>query len=101
LPDYFLALNDDYRYLASPLEQSMPNLHLSSGVRREYFFGMFGPIVFSVAGGVAGGEISWQVTGVRQDPFIEANPIVPEVPKGPDQIVDQGQYLFPQFYENK
>ncbi|MBI2618241.1 hypothetical protein HYW58_02195 [Candidatus Kaiserbacteria bacterium] len=42
---------------------------------------------------------AWQVTGIRHDPFILANPIVPEVEKGPDALVDKGEYLFPDLYE--
>jgi hypothetical protein len=100
LPGYFLALNEDFKYLATPMGESMPNLHLSEGVQRR-FFGLFGSPVIVIAGGVPGGEISWQVTGVRHDPFIKATPIVPEVEKGPNQLVNKGEYLFPQYYENK
>jgi len=31
-----------------------------------------------IAGGVPGGEVSWQITGVRRDPYAQANPLVPE-----------------------
>jgi hypothetical protein len=98
LPDYFFALNKDFKYLATPIGEPMPNLFLSSGVTRS-FLGLLGTPVIKISGGVAGGKVSWQVTGVRHDPWIEENPIVPEVPKGPDELVDQGQYLFPEFYE--
>jgi hypothetical protein len=95
LPDYFLALNKDFRYLATPMGSPMPNLHLSGQVQRR-FFGLFGSPELAIAGGTPGGKISWQVTGIRHDPFIEANPITPEVNKGPNQLVDKGQYLFQQ-----
>ncbi len=97
LPEYFLALNKDFRYLATPIGQPMPNLHLTSEVGRK-FFGLFGSPVLKIAGGAPGGKISWQVTGIRHDPFILANPIVPEVKKGPDTLVQQGDYLFPDLY---
>jgi hypothetical protein len=96
LPGYFLALNKDFQYLATAIGQPMPNLHLSSEVRRRFFF--FGKIVLSIAGGAPNGRVSWQVTGIRHDPFILANPIVPEVEKGPNELVDKGKYLFPEFY---
>lgn len=96
LPNYFLALNKDFRYLATPVGTSMPNLHLGSEVRR-HFFGLFGTAVIEIAGGNSGGRVSWQVTGIRHDPFILAYPIIPEVLKGPGQLADQGQYLFPEF----
>ena len=95
LPDYFLALNQDFQYLTTPIGASMPNLHISQLVHRRFFFGR---IEFTISGGAPGQKVSWQVTGVRHDPFIEANPIVPEVEKGPGQLVDKGQYLFPEFY---
>ena len=91
LPDYFLALNKDFRYLATPLSGSMPNLHLIRDVRRQWFLGA--PSV-RFGGGTPGGKISWQVTGVRKDPFILENPIIPEVEKGPNQIVDKGECIF-------
>ncbi len=96
LPDYFLALNKDFRYLATPIGAAMPNLHIAAGVHRRAW--LFGNIEVTIAGGVAGGKVSWQVTGVRQDPFILANPIVTEVEKGPAELVEKGEYLFPEFY---
>ncbi len=97
LPGYFFALNKDFRYLATPIGQPMPNLYLSSGVHKS-FFGLFGSPVLTIAGGAAGGKISWQVTGIRHDPFILAHPIIPEVAKGPGQLVGKDQFLFPEFY---
>ena len=38
--------------------------------------------------------VSWQVTGIRQDPYILANPVINEVEKGPDELVDKGEFLF-------
>jgi hypothetical protein len=92
LPDYFLALNRDFRYLATGMSDAMPDLHLARGVHRKWF--IFGP-VFTVAGGTPGGTISWQVTGIRKDPLILKNPIIPEVMKGPGRPVDKGHCLFP------
>ena len=91
LPDYFMALNREFRYLASAINEPMPNLHLKRGVRREWFFGAPS---FRIAGGVPGGTISWQVTGVRKDPFILKYPITPVVEKGPGQIVDKGECIY-------
>lgn len=98
LPDYFLALNKDFRYLATPIGQPMPDLYLSKEVRKEWF-GLFGDIVFRLSGGVPGGKVSWQVNGIRHDPFILENPIVPEVEKGLGQPADKGTYLCPECYE--
>jgi len=38
------------------------------------------------------------VTGIRHDPYILANPIIPEVEKGPGQLVNRGEYLYPAGY---
>lgn len=91
LPDYFLALNREFRYLASGIGDSMPDLHLKRGVRREWFFGA---PTFRIAGGKPGGTISWQVTGIRTDSYARANPIHVEVEKGPDAIYGKNTCLF-------
>lgn len=85
LPDYFGALNGDPQYFIRALDMPMPNLFVKQEVKDN---------AFVVGGGSPGGEISWMVTGVRHDPYILANPIVPEVDKGSGQLVDKGQYLF-------
>jgi hypothetical protein len=41
---------------------------------------------------------AWLRRGIRHDPYILAYPIIPEVEKGPGQLVNKNQYLFPQFY---
>jgi len=88
LPDYFDALNDDVRYQFFPMGEAMPNLYISQEEKNNQF---------AIAGGVPGGEVSWQITGIRHDPYILANPIIPEVEKGPGQPVDKGQYIFPDY----
>jgi hypothetical protein len=97
LPDYFFALNKDFKYLATAIGSPMPDLFLSSGVTRS-FLGLFGKPVIRISGGAPNGRVSWQVTGVRHDPFIRDNPIIPEVEKGPDELADKGEYLFPEYY---
>jgi hypothetical protein len=98
LPAYFLALGRDYRHLATPVGEPMPNLYLKREVRKR-FFGLLGQPVFTLAGGEPHGRVSWQVSAVRKDPFILANPIIPEVPKGPEEIVDVGEYVCVECYE--
>ena len=98
LPDYFLALNKDFRYLATPIGEPMPDLHLEKNVGKSVL-GVFGSITFRVSGGVPNGRVSWQVTGIRHDPYIIDNPIIPEVDKGPDQPFDVGEYVCPECYE--
>lgn len=97
LPGYFLALNYDFRYLATPIGNAMPNLFLKKEVKKR-FFGFFGTPVFKISGGTPGGRVSWQVTGIRHDTYIEANPITVEVQKGPDELVDMGEYICSECY---
>ncbi len=85
LPSYFEALNNNERYLVTPLGQSMPGLYLKRQVFRNRFV---------IAGGSPNGRISWQVTGIRHDPYILAHPIVPEVWKSANTPVKPGEYLF-------
>lgn len=85
LPEYYEALNGLTRYQYFPLDEAMPNLHIS-----EEQYGNR----FTIAGGVPGGRVSWQVTGVRHDPYILAHPIVVEVLKGIDTPVKRGECLF-------
>jgi hypothetical protein len=85
LPAYFEALNKDFRYQLKPIDKPMPNLYVKEEVKNNRFV---------IGGGVPGGWVSWQVSGVRHDPYILANPIIPEVEKGPEQLAEKGEYLF-------
>jgi len=91
LPTYFETLNKDYRYQVKPVGDPMPNLHISTEVADN---------TFTIAGGMSGGTVSWQITGVRKDPYILKNPIIPEVDKGPGQPVNKGEYLYPEGFSN-
>ncbi|MGH7244853.1 MAG: hypothetical protein ACREJD_15675 [Phycisphaerales bacterium] len=70
LPDYFQALNSDYRYQLTPVGTSMPTLFISREVEKNSF---------AIAGGKPGAKVSWQVTGIRQDAAAKKQRIVPEV----------------------
>jgi hypothetical protein len=50
---------------------------------------------FKIGGGKPDAKVSWQVTGVRQDPYATANPIQPEQEKA---AKDKGKYHYPQGY---
>lgn len=85
LPSYFEALNRNFRYQFFPLDEPMPGLYIKQGVTNNHF---------TIAGGEPDGKVSWQVTGIRHDPYILANPIVPEVEKGSGEIADKGECIF-------
>lgn len=85
LPRYFEALNKDFRYQFFPHFDAMPDLYVKEEVKDN---------AFVIAGGKPGGEISWQITGVRHDPYIVENPIVNEVLKDETTEVPRGKCLF-------
>ena len=86
LPTYYDALNYKTRYQFVALSQAMPNLHIKTPEHDNQF---------TIGGGVPGGTVSWQVTGIRHDPYIVANPILVEVEKGPGRLVDKGECIYP------
>ncbi|HVF73355.1 MAG TPA: hypothetical protein VM940_17265 [Chthoniobacterales bacterium] len=82
LPDYFAALNGDYRYQLTVLGQFAQAI-----VSREIAGNSF-----EIRTDKPGVKVSWQVTGIRQDAYARANPIVVEQFKPAEE---QGLYLFP------
>ena len=85
LPGYFESLNSDFRYQYTAISVAAPNLHIKEEITNNTFI---------IAGGPPNARVSWQVTGIRQDPYILANPIVTEVEKGPEELVDRGEYVW-------
>jgi len=84
LPDWFQALNRDFRYQLTPIGAPGPNLYIAEEVANNRF---------KIAGGKPGSKVSWQVTGIRQDAFANANRIPVEVEKA---AADRGRYLYPE-----
>ncbi len=86
LPAYFEALNRDFRYQLTPIGGPGPNLYIAQEVQGNRFL---------IAGGAPGLRVSWQVTGIRQDAYAKANPVVVEVDKPAEE---RGTLLFPEAY---
>jgi len=86
LPAWFERLNGDFRYQLTPLSGPMPNLWIGRKIANNRFM---------ISGGTPGGEVSWQVTGIRHDPWAEAHRIQVEEPK-PEEL--RGTYLHPELY---
>lgn len=86
LPDYFEALNQDFRYQLTAIGAPGPNLYVAQEIAGNSF---------KIAGGAPNSKVSWQVTGIRHDPYAEQNRIQPEVTKPTDE---QGKYLHPEVY---
>lgn len=85
LPSYFEALNTDFEYYLEPIGTPMPKLFVKEEIKLNSF---------TIAGGVPGKKVSWHVSGVRHDPYILANPIIPEVWKTDATPVVRGECLF-------
>jgi trimeric autotransporter adhesin len=85
LPEWFEALNRDFRYQLTAI--GAPTVVYISD---EIVDG-----AFSIAGGNAHQKVSWQVTGIRQDAWANANRIPVEVDK---KAEDRGRYLHPELF---
>ncbi len=86
LPNWFEALNKDFWYQLTAIGTPGPGLYIAEKVRNNRF---------KIAGGAPGMEVTWQVTGVRQDAFARANPMPVEQDKPAKEL---GTYLHPQSF---
>lgn len=86
LPDWFEALNRDFRYQLTAVGGPGPNLYVAEEIEGNQF---------KIAGGAPGLKVSWQVTGIRHDPYAEAHRIPVEEDKPQDE---KGTYLHPEEY---
>jgi hypothetical protein len=85
LPEWFEALNRDFRYQLTCIGDFAP-VYIAEKIQHSRF---------KIAGGKPGMEVSWQVTGIRHDPWAEAHRIPVEEVKPPEE---QGTYLHPEVY---
>jgi len=86
LPAYFEALNMEFRYQLTAIGAPGPNLYIAEEIKDNHF---------KIAGGTPGMKVSWQVTGIRHDPYAEAHRIPVEEDKPPQE---HGKYLYPKEY---
>lgn len=86
LPQYFEALNRDFRYQLTSVGAPQPRLYIASEVKGNRF---------KIAGGKANAKVSWQVTGIRQDAWANAHRIPNEEEK---PLEKRGTYLYPELY---
>ncbi|HEX8600559.1 MAG TPA: hypothetical protein VF952_18850 [Chloroflexia bacterium] len=85
LPEYFEALNGDFRYQLTPIGQFAQAIVGSKIKDNKFTIKTDKPNV----------EVSWQVTGVRKDPYAKKYPMEAEVAKPQDE---QGLYRNPELY---
>lgn len=86
LPAWFEPLNTDFCYQLTAIDESMPGLFISKSIEGNRF---------AIGGGLPGGRVSWQVTGVRKDPYALAHPLEVESEKSPEDV---GLYMYPEVY---
>jgi hypothetical protein len=87
LPDWFEALNRDFRYQLTVIGQFSQAIVASKISHNSFAIRTDKPNV----------EVSWQVTGIRQDAWANAHRIPLEVPK---DSADQGHYLHPELFDH-
>jgi hypothetical protein len=85
LPDWFEALNRDFRYQLSCIGGFAP-VYVAREIENNRF---------RVAGGTSGLKVSWQVTGIRHDAYAEAHRSPVEVEKSAGE---RGHYLHPELF---
>jgi hypothetical protein len=107
LPDWFGALNKDFRYQLTAIGAPGPNLHISEEIpdgitsysnsrsRNSNKNKNNNSSRFKVAGGTSGMKVSWQVTGIRKDPWANAHRIPVEEDK---PAKERGYYLYAELY---
>ncbi len=86
LPEWFEALNGDFRYQLTAIGAPGPGLYIAEEITENRF---------KIAGGKPGMKVSWMVTGIRHDPYAEKHRIQVEVEKSEEQ---RGHYLHPDAY---
>jgi hypothetical protein len=97
LPDWFGTLNKDFRYQLTAIGAPGPNLYIAEEISEATtnYTSNNKNSRFKIAGGTSGMKVSWQVTGIRKDPWANANRIQVEEEK-PDN--ERGYYLHPDLY---
>jgi len=85
LPGYFETLNKDFRYQLTTIGQKANAYILKEISNNQFVIKTDIPLV----------KVSWQVTGIRKDPFAEKHRIIPEVEKSKKE---KGKYLHPELY---
>lgn len=85
LPEWFEALNQDFRYQLTCIGGFAP-VYIESEIAGNRF---------KIAGGKKGMKVSWQVTGIRHDPIADLKRIKVEENKPENE---KGLYLYPEAY---
>jgi hypothetical protein len=97
LPDWFGAVNKDFRYQLTAIGAPGPNLYIAEEISNDVTdeSNSRSNNRFKIAGGTPHMKVSWNVTGIRKDPWANAHRIQVEEDK-PDK--ECGYYLYPELY---
>jgi hypothetical protein len=102
LPDWFSALNKDYRYQLTAIGAPGPNLYIAKEISEPNTYKIDTAGInnnnhssFKIAGGTSGMKVSWQVTGIRKDPWANTHRVQVEEDKPANE---QGYYMHPDLY---
>ena len=85
LAEWVEALNSDFRY----------QLTCIGGNSSVYIAEEVSGNRFKIAGGISGMKISWQLTGVRKDPWVQEHPLIVDKEKSSNE---KGCYYHPELY---
>lgn len=85
LPDWFEALNGDFRYQLTCVGGFAP-VYIAREIENNQFV---------IEGGTAGLKVSWAVTGIRRDAWSNSHRVPVEELKGPSE---RGKYLSPESF---
>ncbi len=85
LPDYFESINIDFTYHLTPVGKWAP-VYVAEEINRNQFL---------ISGGNPGLKVSWQVTAVRNDPWVRDKGYQAEVEK---PQAEKGTYIYPEGY---
>ena len=85
LPNYFMTLNQDFRYQLTVIGTFAQAIISQEVANNRFVIKTDEPSV----------KVSWQVTGIRKDPYAIKNRIQEEVDKAPNE---RGLYLHPEAY---
>lgn len=86
LPDWFEAENGDFRYQLTVMGERFAQAIVSKKIQNHEF---------TVSTNATHVEVSWQVTGVRQDAYAKTHPLVVEQAKPADQ---RGAYIHSEIF---
>ena len=85
LPEWFEALNRDFRYQLTCLD-GFANVYIAKEMENNQFM---------ITESKQSLKVSWQITGIRKDAFADKNRIQVEIEKEGD---DKGKYLHPEAF---